>query len=136
MTVEPARWPPGLSGVVYVLHLDTMTAFYAALCELEVVERVDGDFVTLENATMSLSLVQAPSWIADEIVLSDPPERRESAALKLSFPVDSLARVREVATRYGGIVDDPGTEWEFRGMRVCHGQDPEGNVVSFREPAT
>jgi hypothetical protein len=23
--------------------------------------------------------------------------------------------------------------WEFQGSRVCDGQDPEGNVVQFRE---
>jgi predicted enzyme related to lactoylglutathione lyase len=129
-----STWPPGLSGVVYVLDLDRMAAFYAAVCDLEVVERVDGDFATLETPSLSLSLVQAPSWLADEIVLTDPPQRREDAALKFSFPVASLSAVRELAAQYGGIVDNPETEWEFRGCRVCHGHDPEGNVVSFREP--
>ena len=130
-----STWPPGLSGVVYVLDLDRMTAFYEAVCGLSVVDRADGDFVTLETPTLSLSLVQAPAWLAAEFVLSDPPERREDAALKLSFPVASLARARELAPGLGGLVDSPDSEWEFRGMRVCHGQDPEGNVVSFREPA-
>jgi hypothetical protein len=129
-----STWPPGLSGVVYVVDLDRMASFYEAVCDLLVAERADGDVVTLETPALSLSLVQAPSWLAEQIVLTDPPERREDAALKLSFPVASLARVRELSPQYGGLLDDPGTEWEFRGCRVCHGQDPEGNVVSFRQP--
>ena len=127
-------WPPGLSAVIYVLDLDRMARFYEVVCDLSVVERVDGDFVTLETPALSLSLVQAPDHLAGEIDLRDPPQRREDAALKLSFPVASLARARSLAPDVGGIVDGPETEWEFRGMRVCHGQDPEGNVVSFREP--
>jgi predicted enzyme related to lactoylglutathione lyase len=127
-------WPPGLSGVVYVVDLDRMAAFYEAVCGLDVVERADDDFVTLETPTLSLSLVQAPPWLAAQVVIADPPERREDAALKFSFPVASLDRVRELAPQFGGTLDDPGTEWEFRGCRVCHGADPEGNVVSFRQP--
>ena len=37
------------------------------------------------------------------------------------------------AARFGGELDPPKHEWEYRGYRVCDGLDPEGNIVQFRE---
>jgi catechol 2,3-dioxygenase-like lactoylglutathione lyase family enzyme len=126
--------PGGIQGVVYVVDLDRMTRFYAEVLGLEVVEHEPGDVATLESGAVTLSLVRIPDEVAAEIVIADPPARREDVALKLSFPVASIARAREAAAAAGGIVDDPDHEWEFRGNIVCDGHDPEGNVVSLRAP--
>ena len=127
--------PGGIQGVVYVVDLDRMSRFYAGVCGLAVVESEPGDFVTLAAGEVTLSLVRVPDEAAAEILLTDPPTRREDAALKLSFPVTSIAAARAAAAPAGGIVDNPDLEWEFHGLVVCHGHDPEGNVVSFRAPS-
>lgn len=124
----------GIEGVVYVVDLERTSAFYATVCGLEVVESEPGDFVTLAGGDVALSLVRVPDEIAEAYPVADPPERREDVALKMSFPVASIEGARAAAAATGGIVDNPETEWDFRGHRVCHGHDPEGNVVSFRAP--
>jgi catechol 2,3-dioxygenase-like lactoylglutathione lyase family enzyme len=129
---RPAVRAGGIQGVVYVADLERMTAFYADVLGLEVVEHDPGDFATLESGQVTLSLVRMPdAWAAE---VSGTTERREDVALKMSFPVESIGDAREAAAAAGGIVDDPDTEWEFRGLVVCHGQDPEGNVISLRAP--
>ena len=126
--------PDGIQGVVYVVDLERMTRFYADVLGLVVVESEPEDFATLESGAVALSLVRMPDAWADEITITDPPERREDVALKMSFPVQSLTAARAAAAAAGGIVDNPDTEWDFRGHRVCHGHDPEGNVISLRAP--
>lgn len=126
--------PGGIQGVVYVVDLERMTRFYAEVLGLEVVEHEPGDFATLESGAVALSLVRMPDEWAAEITLTEPAERREDVALKMSFPVASIGAARQAAASAGGIVDNPDHEWEFRGNVVCHGQDPEGNVISLRAP--
>lgn len=124
----------GIEGVVYVVDLERTSAFYAEVCGLQVVESEPGDFVTLASGDVALSLVRVPDAVAEAYPVAVPPERREDVALKMSFPVASIEAARAAAEATGGIVDNPETEWDFRGHRVCHGHDPEGNVVSFRAP--
>ena len=61
--------------------------------------------------------------------------RRENTAFKLSFRVDSLADARAAAKDAGGELNPPEKEWDFQGMRVCDGCDPEGNMIQVREAA-
>jgi catechol 2,3-dioxygenase-like lactoylglutathione lyase family enzyme len=137
MTAPESR-VAGLHGVVYVADLARCTAFYAELAGLDLVERDDG-FVTLASSQVELSLVRMSGLDADvdpDVDFEVDTARRTDAAVKLSFPVVSLAAVAERAPDLGGELDDPATTWEFRGWRHRHGADPEGNVVSFREPST
>jgi catechol 2,3-dioxygenase-like lactoylglutathione lyase family enzyme len=132
---RPAVPRGGIQGVVYVVDLERMTTFYADVLGLEVVEHDPGDFATMESGDVALSLVRMPDEWAAEVEITDPPSRREDVALKMSFPVASIAAARTAAAAAGGLVDDPSTEWAFRGDVVCHGHDPEGNVISLRAPA-
>ena len=61
---------------------------------------------------------------------------RETAHIKLCFPVDSIARARTTAAGFGGEVWAANNEWEAvdRGFRACDGRDPEGNVFQVRQP--
>ena len=132
----PMHSSGGLHGVVYVADLERCAAFYTEVCGLTVVAGDPGDFVTLaSDAGVELSLVLMPAEFAMPIPPAGP-ERRSDAAVKLSFPVTDLARARELAPTLGGLVDDVSTQWTFRGSVHCHGTDPEGNVVSFRQPST
>jgi catechol 2,3-dioxygenase-like lactoylglutathione lyase family enzyme len=132
---QPAVPAGGIQGVVYVVDLERMTSFYADVLGLEVVEHDPGDVATLESGDVVLSLVRMPDEWAAAVEVGDPPTRREDVALKMSFPVASIAAARAAAAAAGGLVDDPSTEWSFRGNVVCHGHDPEGNVISLRAPA-
>jgi predicted enzyme related to lactoylglutathione lyase len=122
----------GLHAVVYVVDLDRTSEFYAEVAGLEVLERVDGDYAVLAGPAYELSLVVVPADVAAGIELTDPPQRREEVPVKLSFPVASLDDAAAAAASLGGAVD--GQRREFRGWRHCHGADPEGNVISVREP--
>ena len=123
----------GLSAVVYAKDLDRVGAFYAAVLDIAVPAR-DGSYLLLESGAVHLVVLEMPAPLARDIVVTDPPERRTDTAVKLVFPVDSIARIREVADSLGGTVDSERHEWRFQDTRVCDGHDPEGNVIQLREP--
>lgn len=50
--------------------------------------------------------------------------------------VVGIAATREVAQRFGGVVDPAHLEWRFDRHRVCDGHDPEGNVFQLRQVET
>jgi predicted enzyme related to lactoylglutathione lyase len=120
------------AAVVYAKDLDRVSAFYTAVAGLAFTARA-ATHVMLSGDGFRLIVVAVPGWLARDIVISDPPMRREDTPIKLVLPVASLRTARNAAPAYGGIVDPPEREWVFDGIRVCDGHDPEGNVVQFAE---
>jgi predicted enzyme related to lactoylglutathione lyase len=120
--------------IVYAKDIQRLARFYAAVADLEIVHEV-ADHVVLESETYELVVVAIPAATAARIVISTPPARRENTAFKLSFAVDSLADARVSAKEAGGELNAPDKEWDFQGMRVCDGCDPEGNMIQVREAA-
>ena len=120
--------------IVYAKDIRRLAAFYAAVADLEIVHEV-ADHVVLESETHELVIVAIPAATAARIVIATPPARRENTAFKLSFAVPSLAEARAAAQAAGGELNPPEKEWDFQGLRVCDGCDPEGNVVQLREVA-
>lgn len=118
--------------IVYAKDIARLARFYAAVADLEIVHEV-ADHVVLESESYELVVVAIPAASAVRIVISTPPARRENTAFKLSFAVDSLAEARAAATAAGGELDPPEKEWDFQGLRVCDGCDPEGNMIQVRE---
>lgn len=118
--------------IVYAKDIARLARFYAAVADLEIVHEV-ADHVVLESESYELVVVAIPAAAAVRIVISTPPARRENTAFKLSFAVDSLAEARAAATAAGGELDPPEKEWDFQGLRVCDGCDPEGNLIQVRE---
>ncbi len=118
--------------IVYAKDIARLARFYAAVADLEIVHEV-ADHVVLESESYELVVVAIPAASAVRIVISTPPARRENTAFKLSFAVDSLAEARAAATAAGGELDPPEKEWDFQGLRVCDGCDPEGNLIQVRE---
>jgi predicted enzyme related to lactoylglutathione lyase len=127
---------PGLpaAAVVYAKDIARVGDFYANVAGLRVAYQ-EQDHIVLESDAFQLVLVAVPRERAAFIHIAEPPERRENTAIKLVFPVASLAAAREAAQSHGGQLDPTGREWLFQGTRVCDGFDPEGNVVQFREQA-
>ncbi|MDP9124439.1 MAG: hypothetical protein M3N82_07545 [Pseudomonadota bacterium] len=120
--------------IVYAKDIQRLARFYAAVADLEIVHEV-ADHVVLESETYELVVVAIPAATAARIVIATPPVRRENTAFKLSFLVESLAEARATATAAGGELDPPAKEWDFQGMRVCDGCDPEGNMIQVRAAA-
>jgi predicted enzyme related to lactoylglutathione lyase len=120
--------------IVHAKDIRRLARFYAAVADLEIVHEV-ADHVVLESETYELVVVAIPAAAAARIVIATPPVRRENTAFKLSFAVDSLAEARSAARDAGGELNAPAKEWEFQGMRVCDGCDPEGNMIQVREAA-
>jgi len=119
---------------LYAKDISKVGCFYAKVAGLQVTHEEQGHIV-LESEAFQLVVVAVPRKVAASIHITQPPQRRENTAVKLVFPVASLHAARETAQSYGGQLNNPEREWLFQNSRVCDGQDPEGNVVQFRECA-
>lgn len=126
--------PPSAAAVLYAKDIARVGNFYAEVVGLQLTHEEQGHIV-LESEAFQLVVVAVPRRLAASIQIAEPPQRRENTAVKLVFLVASIAATREVAQSHGGQLNPPSREWMFQGTRVCDGQDPEGNVVQFREPA-
>ena len=82
----------------------------------------------LESPIFQLVVVRVHRDAAESMAIVEPPVRRERAAIKLVFFVDSIANARSAAARLGGGLNTVGRESQFDGSKVCDGYDPEGNV--------
>ena len=116
-----------VSAVLFAKDAASLTRFYQETLGLTLTRREDTHAV-LSCPGFDLVVHQIPRAIADGITIERPPRRRELAAIKLSFPVESLERVRSVAAPLGGLLDPATTEWSDDGAATCMGHDPEGNV--------
>ena len=125
------RYASRTGAVLFVRKLDQVAAFYRSVLGLREVNR-DGDHILLESPGFQL-VVHRIINDAATVELSDPPDRRASAALKPVFFVERLANVRAIAKRHGGAMEPSSKEWSFDGVMACDAVDPEGNVIQFRE---
>jgi predicted enzyme related to lactoylglutathione lyase len=119
--------------VLFAKDLPRVAKFYEGTAGFSTVH-TDAGLIVLESASQQLVLHGLPKKVAKAIEISSPPKRREGRAVKLIFPVASLAEARRQAAALGGGLDPEKKEFEARGFRACDGHDPEGNVVQFREP--
>lgn len=118
--------------VLYAKNTAVIQSFYQDLLSLRV-EHVATDHVLLGSPQLQLAVIQIPPQIAATIEIGTPPKRRSETPIKLVFEVASIAKTRELAASLGGEVYPLEKEWTYQGFRLCDGQDPEGNVVRFRE---
>jgi DNA-binding MarR family transcriptional regulator/predicted enzyme related to lactoylglutathione lyase len=118
--------------VLYAKNLARMQEFYRSLLDLEV-EQSQSDHVLLRSTLLELVIVQIPESIASTVDIAVPPRRRSGTPIKLVFDVMNLGATRASARELGGEVDPSAQEWTNEGYRICDGQDPEGNVVQFRQ---
>lgn len=126
----PDPQKPG--AVLFAKDIARVAKFYAEVIPMAV--SLEGpDLIVLESAQSQLVVHPIPEKIARSIEIADPPALRTDVALKLIFPVDSLAAARAAAPALGGALNPPAKEFTARGFRACDGHDPEGNVVQLRE---
>ena len=93
----------------------------------------DDGLIVLESPMQQLVIHGIPKKIAQSITISSPPRPRSDTAVKLVFPVDSIAQARIRAGELGGGIHPATKEFVARGFRACDGFDPEGNVIQLRE---
>lgn len=115
--------------VLFCRDLTRMQAFYEAVAGL-VLERRDAEHVVLASAIFELVLHRAQGHAGP---VARGLDRRTDAAIKLVLPVADLGRARLVARARGGGMFPPEREWDTPQARICDGNDPEGNVVQFRQ---
>jgi catechol 2,3-dioxygenase-like lactoylglutathione lyase family enzyme len=120
--------PGRVSAVLYVKDLERVTAFYSAVLRQPLVYR-DAYHAVLRCGIFALDIHQLP---ADAMARCENGSR-EQAAVKLSFPVDSIVRARQVAAAHGGELDPGPPRWVVEQQKICNGRDPEGNVFQLRE---
>jgi predicted enzyme related to lactoylglutathione lyase len=122
----------GLIGaVLYAKDLPRLTEFYSAVMGLKVLTMREG-FAVLGQQPSQLVIVRIPKRIAESINIETPPVRREDTPVKLVFAVADIIAARKNAIERNCDVDPIGNEWEFQGLKVCDGYDPEGNVFQLR----
>lgn len=112
--------------VLFVKDLERVAAFYVGALALT---RLSGDKDNAVLACDGFELVvhQIPNQIADTIVIAQPPIRRVWGAIRLDFPVASIADSRKLARSLGGEIDDAPPPWADRHANLFFGHDPEGN---------
>ena len=112
--------------VLFVKDLEKVAAFYVGALALT---RLSGDMdhAVLECDGFELIVHQLPKQIADTIVIAQPPVRRVWGAIRLDFPVASIADSRKLARSLGGEIDDAPPAWADRDVNLFFGHDPEGN---------
>ncbi len=121
--------------VLFVKDVARLSAFYAAVAGLAVTESGE-TWARLGAGAFELVVHGIPPHIAATFEISIPPARREDAAIKLVFPVASIADARAIAAQLGGELNPPDREWQLGTFRVCDGHDPEGNVFQVRASTT
>ena len=120
--------------VLFVKDLERVAAFYVGA--LALTRRSGGkDHATLECDGFELVVHQIQKQIADTIVIAQPPIRRIWGAIRLDFPVASIAGSRKLARTLGGEIDDAPPPWADSATNLFFGHDPEGNQFGLSQRA-
>ena len=121
--------------ILFVKDLERVAAFYAGALAMRRVSG-DKDHAVLDCDGFELVVHQIPKPFADTIVITEPPVRRVWGAIRLDFPVPSIADSRKLARSLGGEIDDAPPAWADPNTNLFFGHDPEGNQfgVSQRKP--
>jgi hypothetical protein len=118
--------------VLFVKNLGSVAAFYIGALGLTRVSG-DKDHAILACGGFELVVHQMPKQIADTVLITKPPVRRVWGAIRLDFPVASVADTRSLARSLGGDVDDAPPPWADPNTNLFFGHDPEGNQIGVSQ---
>jgi predicted enzyme related to lactoylglutathione lyase len=121
-----------VSAVLFAKDMKRVAAFYVQALGMTC-SASDEHHWALDGYGFHLIVHQISKPIADGIAIRQPPERRVRGAIRLNFPVRSIADSRRVARSLGGEVDDAPPQWADRNINFFLGYDPEGNVVGVSQ---
>ena len=125
--------PTKSSIVIFAKDTKRLSVFYQKTLNLEVVEQEKSHEV-LTGHSIEVVIHAIPAKHATAIKIEEPPVLRANSAIKPAFWVEDLAATRKTATRYGGQLKPLAGVWKIRGALVLDGNDPEGNVIQFKQP--
>jgi hypothetical protein len=118
--------------VLFVNDVMRVAVFYRDLIQMNVaIEAPSHTELTLPG--FDLVIHKIPMDLPVECDATGRAITREDSYIKICLPVVNIADARMVAQSLGGYIKGPEFEWQYRGYRVCDGQDPEGNVFQVRE---
>ena len=120
--------------VLFAQDVSNIAHFYASVLGMKATH-TEPDLVVLESNTVQLVIHGVPPAVKRKYPISVPPKVRDDTAVKLMFPVPSIALARTAAASLGGSIAPAAREFQARGFRACDGVDPEGNVIQFRQNA-
>lgn len=126
------KFEPQQGIVLFAKNKRRVSAFYRATLGLKAAES-ETSHDLLRGAGYEIVVHAIPRKFAASIEIAKPPAPREGAAIKPTFVVESLAKVRVGAKRTGGSLKPDSAIWHFRGYSVLDGMDPEGNQVQFKQ---
>jgi hypothetical protein len=127
-----SRFKPQQGIVLFAKNKKRVSRFYQETLGLEAVESAAShDLLQADGYEIVVHAI--PRKIAAAITIADPPVLRAQAAIKPTFVVRSLEKVRAAAERTGGFLKSAAGAWNFRGCIVLDGHDPEGNPVQFKQ---
>lgn len=126
------KFEPQQGMVLFAKNKRRVSAFYQATLGLRAVES-ESSHDLLRGATYEIVVHAIPRKIAAVIEIMNPPAPRDRAAIKPTFVVQSLDKVRDAAGKTGGFLKPASEVWHFRGCSVLDGMDPEGNQVQFKQ---
>lgn len=118
-----------VSAVLFAKDHRRVSSFYVQVCSARVT-REDAEHADLDCGGFRLVVQRIPDAIAKAVVVSDPPRRRESGAVRLDFTIRDIAKSRSDARSLGGEIDDQPPPWAA-GVDFYLGFDPEGNVFGI-----
>jgi uncharacterized protein YdhG (YjbR/CyaY superfamily) len=95
-----------MGAVLFTVNLRNLANFYKRVVGMRVVS-TRNDHIVLETGTFHLTVHQIPKQHAKNIEIKVPPVVRQNTAIKLSFRVGSIGRSRQIAARFGGLIDGP-----------------------------
>ena len=121
-----------VNAVLFVKDLRAVATFYSTALGMRVVTSDEHHWL-LDCAGFELVVHKIPKHIADTIVLERPPTPRVSGAIRLDYPVRSIAESRRSARALGGKIDNKPPEWADPNAQFFLGYDPEGNQFGVRE---
>ncbi|MBU6347762.1 MAG: hypothetical protein KGQ38_04025 [Actinomycetales bacterium] len=110
--------------------VESQTSFYLQVLNATVSSKSE-EYATLATDNFELTLHQIPEQYQE--VIHTPPQIREDCAWKPTFDIADLHAARETANQLGGMLKDTSFEWSLDGFIYCDGNDPEGNVIQFRQ---
>lgn len=115
-----------VSAVLFAKDHRKVASFYVQVCSARVT-REDAEHTDLDCDAFRLVVQRIPDAIAKAVIVTDPPRRRESGAVRLDFTIRDIAKSRSEARSFGGEIDDQSPPWAA-GVDFYLGYDPEGNV--------
>ena|SRR5687768_13249978 len=118
--------------VLFAKDLQRVAMFYSQALGMAV-NTSDADHSVLNCHGFELVIHQIPQHIATNIVIEQPPKRRVSGAIRLDYPVRSVADSRRMARSLGGDIDERPPQWADATANFFFGYDCEGNQFGISE---